>query len=137
MTQAQKWHLSLPCTFNWLKLFYVTIPNYREKAQNTNMVYRVPQKKKKALWRLLGSLRHIYLAVLFQNQDRCSRKVLATNSLWSTISRSLVCLKYVQLQISRVVLGLKHNSLTVLTWYHHFIITGYQKTYSVAASLKC
>lgn len=28
------------------------------------MVYRVPQKKKKALWRLLGSLRHIYLAVL-------------------------------------------------------------------------
>lgn len=105
---------------------HIQLPNYREEAQNTHMVYHVPQKKKKALWRKPGSVCHIYLAILFQNQERCSRKVLATDSLWSTVSRSLVCLKYIQLQISRVVLGLKHSSVMVLTWYHHFIITGYR-----------
>lgn len=68
MTQAQKWHLSLPCIFSWLKLYLMSIPEDREEAQNTYTVNCVPGKKKKTLWRIPGSFCHIYLT-----QQHCSR----------------------------------------------------------------
>lgn len=70
---------------------HIQLPNYREEAQNTHMVYHVPQKKKKALWRKPGSVCHIYLAILFQNQERCSRKVLQQQTVYGQLFQGLWC----------------------------------------------